>query len=84
MTITERLKSPTPSFFKKIRNAGLTLAAISAAILSAPVVWPAMVVTVAGYVGVAGAVASAISQAATENSIEEAATDDRYGVPVPA
>ena len=84
MTITERLKSPTPSFFKKIRNTGLTLAAISAAILSAPVVWPAMVVTVAGYVGVAGAVASAISQAATENSIEEAATDDRYGVPVPA
>lgn len=84
MTITERLKSPTPSFFKKIRNAGLTLAAISAAILSAPVVWPAMVVTVAGYVGVAGAVASAISQAATEGSSEEAATDDRYGVPLPA
>ena len=43
-----------------------------------------MVVTVADYVGVAGAVASAISQAATNGSNEEAATDDRYGVPVPA
>ena len=84
MTITQRLKSPTPSFFKKIRNAGLTLAAISAAILSAPVVWPAMVVTVAGYVGVAGAVASAISQAATEGKTVEASTDDRYGIPLPA
>ena len=84
MTITERLKSPTPSFFKKIRNTGLTLAAISDAILSAPVDWPAMVVTAAGYVGVAGAVATAISQAATVTGNKEAAEDDRYGVPVPA
>ena len=63
MTFLQRIKSPTASFFKKIRNAGLALAGISAAILTAPVAMPPIIVTVAGYLGVAGAVASTVSQA---------------------
>ncbi|MBL0146062.1 MAG: hypothetical protein IPP48_10080 [Chitinophagaceae bacterium] len=65
MKIIQRIQSPTPSFFKKLRNAGLTLAAISTAIVAAPVALPALLVKVAGYLAVAGGVASAVSQSTT-------------------
>lgn len=68
LTLNERLSAPTPSFFKKIRNIGLTLGAIGGALLTAPVTLPAAVVTVAGYLVTAGIVASAVSVTAVENS----------------
>jgi hypothetical protein len=49
MKIIERVSSPTPKFFKKIRNIGITLAAISIAILKAPIALPVVVLKVAGY-----------------------------------
>ncbi|MDQ6755692.1 MAG: hypothetical protein M3004_02040 [Bacteroidota bacterium] len=74
MTIKERLSSPTPSFFKKVRNIGLILAAVSATILTAPVALPAVVLQVAAYLGVASTVASAVSQAVTGKE-----TNNTYG-----
>ena len=65
MTVQQRLAAPTPPFFKKIRNAGLLLAALSGTILGAPVALPAVIIKIAGYLAVAGSVASAVSQAAT-------------------
>ncbi|MFC0318251.1 MULTISPECIES: hypothetical protein [Olivibacter] len=65
--ITERIKSPTPKFFKKIRTIGLTLGAVGAALLTAPITLPATVVTIAGYLATAGIVASAISTVAKED-----------------
>ena len=65
--IIDRAKAPTPTFFKKLRNIGLTLAAISAAIVTAPIALPAAVVTIAGYVAVASGVISAVSQITTTN-----------------
>lgn len=65
MTLKERIQSPTPSFFKKVRNIALILAAVSASILTAPVALPAIVVHVAGYIGVGATVASFVSQAVT-------------------
>jgi hypothetical protein len=65
MKIINRLAAPTPKLFKKIRNAGLAMAAVSAAILAAPVALPAVLIKAAGYLAVAGGVASAISQATT-------------------
>ena len=62
MTLVERAVSSTPTFFQKLRNIGLALAAISAAIIAAPVALPTIVVTVAGYLAVAGTVLSAVSQ----------------------
>lgn len=62
MNVIDRLASPTPTFFQKLRNIGLVLAAISAAIVAAPVTLPAIVVTVAGYLAVAGTVLGAVSQ----------------------
>ncbi len=65
MSIKQRVQAPTPTFFKKIRNIGLVLAAIGSAIVTAPIALPAAVVNIAGYLAVAGGIASAISQATT-------------------
>jgi hypothetical protein len=62
-TIVERLQQETPPFFRILRNAGLCMAAAGAAILAAQVELPAIVVTIANYLIVAGSVAGAISQA---------------------
>jgi len=62
MNIVERTKSPTPKFFRLLRSIGLALLALSGSVIAAPVVLPAVVVSVAGYLAVAGGVLSAVSQ----------------------
>ena len=62
MKIVERIKAPTPKFFKILRTIGLALLGISGTIVAAPIVLPVTVVTVAGYMAVAGGVISAVSQ----------------------
>jgi uncharacterized membrane protein HdeD (DUF308 family) len=62
MKVVERIKAPTPKFFKILRSIGLALLAISGTIVAAPIVLPVTVVTVAGYMAVAGGVISAVSQ----------------------
>ena len=62
MKVVERIKAPTPKFFKILRSIGLALLAISGTIVATPIVLPATVVTVAGYLAVAGGVISAVSQ----------------------
>jgi ABC-type xylose transport system permease subunit len=66
LSIKERFKAPTPSFFKKIRTIGLTIGAVGAALLAAPITLPAALVTLAGYLATAGLVASAVSQTVVE------------------
>jgi uncharacterized membrane protein HdeD (DUF308 family) len=65
MNIIKRVKSPTPKFFKVLRNIGVVLAAVGGTILAGPVALPAIVVTIGGYVTVAGGVISAVSQLTT-------------------
>ena len=67
MNIVERAKAPTPKFFRILRSIGLTLLAISGSVIAAPVVLPAAVVSVAGYIAVAGGVISAVSQVAVDD-----------------
>ena len=71
MNIIKRIQSPTPKFFKVLRNIGLVLAAVGGTILAAPVALPVIVTTIGGYVAVAGGVLSAVSQLTTtkENAI---------------
>jgi hypothetical protein len=64
--IIQRVNAPTPKFFKKLRNIGLTVAAIAGTIIAAPVALPAVVVKVAGYLVVAGGVLGGASQTAVE------------------
>jgi ABC-type xylose transport system permease subunit len=66
MSLSERISSPTPTFFKRIRNIGLTIGAIGAALLAAPIALPAVISTVAGYLATAGLVATAVSTATVE------------------
>ncbi|SHM70982.1 hypothetical protein [Flavobacterium xanthum] len=62
MKLVERAKSPTPKFFRILRTIGLALLAISGSVIAAPVVLPVAVVSMAGYLAVAGGVLSAVSQ----------------------
>jgi hypothetical protein len=64
--IYNRVNAPTPAFFKKLRNIGLTLAAVAGSIIAAPVALPAVIIKVAGYLIVASGVLSAVSQTAVE------------------
>lgn len=66
MNLVQRAGSPTPKFFRTLRNIGLGLAAAAGAILTAPIAIPAAVTTVAGYVALAGGVLSAVSQVTIE------------------
>lgn len=66
MEAVQRAKARTPRFFRKLRNLSLTLAAVSGAILAAPIALPAIVITGAGYIALAGSVAGAVSQLAKE------------------
>ena len=64
--LINRIKSPTPKFFKKLRNTGIAVAAIAGSILAAPVALPAIVVKVAGYLVVAGGVLGGTCQTVKE------------------
>ena len=68
--VVKRMCRPTPRFFQKLRNIGLTAAAISATIIAAPVALPAILIKVAGYITVAGSVAGTVSQAAVKHEEE--------------
>ena len=62
LTVAERVAAPTPKLFKTIKVIGITLAAVSGALLAAPVALPALITTIAGYLAVAGTIATTISQ----------------------
>lgn len=62
MTIINRVTAPTPRLFQQLRNIGLTLAAIGGVLIAAPIALPATLVTIGGYLTVAGGVISAVSQ----------------------
>lgn len=67
MNLVERVKAPTPKFFRVLRTIGLSLVAASGALLTAPIALPAAVITLAGYITVAGTVMSAVSQTAVQD-----------------
>jgi hypothetical protein len=70
------MQAPTPKFFRVLRKIGIGLAATGGALLTAPVALPAVVLTIAGYVTVAGTVMTAVSQTAV-------AGDDKPPEPEP-
>ena len=78
LNLVERVKAPTPKWFKIIRTIGITLTAVGGAILAAPVAIPATIVTIAGYAMLGGTVATAIAQTAmqTDNDEEKEVKED--------
>jgi len=71
MSVVERVKAPTPKFFKTLRTIGLALAAVGGAILAAPVSVPAALISIAGYVALAGGVMTAVSQTAVDTNAKD-------------
>jgi len=67
MNVVDRAKAPTPKFFRVLRTVGLVLATVGGAILTAPVSMPAAIVSVAGYLTVAGGVITAVSQVTVDD-----------------
>ena len=70
MNVIKRMQSPTPKFFRVLRRVGIGLVAAGGALLTAPVALPAVALTIAEYLTVAGTVMTAVSQTAV-------ADDDR-------
>jgi hypothetical protein len=70
MNLIQRVKAPTPKFFKVLRSIGLGLAAVGGTILATPIALPVVITSIGGYLAVAGSVVSAVSQVTTLNEAE--------------
>lgn len=66
MELLHRLITPTPPFFRKVRNLGLFLTAIATAVFGLPGELPATIAEIAGSIAIAGSVMAGLGQAATE------------------
>jgi hypothetical protein len=68
LTVAQRVQSPTPPFFKKLRTIGLALAAVGSTVVAVPIALPLLVTQLASYIAVAGGVLTAVSQATVEDN----------------
>jgi hypothetical protein len=75
MKLIDRLKATTPKFYKILRNVGLGMAAAGGILVASPIAIPAVLVTIGGYLIVAGSVATAISQTVTTTEGEAEKTN---------
>ncbi|MBB6327854.1 hypothetical protein FHS59_003497 [Algoriphagus iocasae] len=70
--IKQRASAPTPQFFHQVKKIGLIIAAIGQAVITAPGVVPAVLLTYAGYAITAGTVLVSIAQLTVdEDRLEE-------------
>jgi len=70
MSVVDRVKAPTPKWFKVLRTIGITLASVGGAVLASPVALPAGIVTAAGYLLLGGTVVSAVAQTGVKSEEE--------------
>ena len=82
MNVLERVQAPTPKFFLRLRNISLILATLGASVMAAPIALPAVVLKIAGYIAVAGAVGGTVSQTVTGQE-SEPVKDDYSGTAFP-
>lgn len=64
--LKERWNAKTPKFWKKVQRIGIIAGALGAAILTAPISLPAVIVTGAGYLIAVGGVTATLSQLTKE------------------
>jgi uncharacterized membrane protein HdeD (DUF308 family) len=70
MNLVDRVKAPTPKWFKIIRNIGIALATVGGVILASPVILPVGLVSAAGYLVLGGSIISAVSQTGVKTEEE--------------
>ena len=66
LTLAERVLAPTPKFFRTLRTIGIVIGLVGGAILASPLALPAAIVTVGGYLALAGSIVTGVSQTAVE------------------
>lgn len=76
MNILDRVKSPTPKFWKKIQKVGIALGAIGGTLITLPVALPAGIITLAGYLTAIGATVAAVSQVTVETPVIKKETNE--------
>jgi len=71
MNVVQRVKAPTPKFFRILRTIGISLAVAGGTLMSSPITLPTSIVAAGGYIAVAGSVLTAVSQTAVEKPKED-------------
>jgi ABC-type xylose transport system permease subunit len=66
LTLVQRVVAPTPKFFRLMRTIGIVIGLVGGAILASPVALPTAIVTIGGYLAVAGSIVTGVSQTAVE------------------
>jgi ABC-type xylose transport system permease subunit len=64
LTLAQRVMAPTPKFFRLLRTIGVVVGLVGASILASPVALPATIVTIGGYLALAGSIVTGLSQTA--------------------
>ena len=62
MNLKQRFLAPTPKFWKKVRNIGITVGALGGGLLTLPISLPTSLVTIAGYMVATGTLTGILSQ----------------------
>ena len=64
LTLAQRVVAPTPKFFRLLRTIGVVVGLVGASILASPVALPAALVSLGGYLALAGSIVTGVSQTA--------------------
>jgi hypothetical protein len=64
LTLAQRVVAPTPKFFRILRTIGVVVGLVGASILASPVALPAALVSIGGYLALAGSIVTGVSQTA--------------------
>jgi hypothetical protein len=83
LTLSQRVQLPTPPFFQKLRTIGIVLATVSCTLAAAPVALPVVIAQAAGYLALAGAVITAVSQTAVNDNASQQVTVTGFARPLP-
>jgi hypothetical protein len=66
--ILNRIKAPTPKFWRKFRNTAGVIAGIAGALIVAPIAWPVGAITAFTYIAVVGGAVAGTAQLTKEDT----------------
>lgn len=70
LNLAERVKAPTPKWFKILRTVGIALASVGGVIIASPIALPIGLVSAAGYLVLGGSIISVVSQTGVKTEEE--------------
>lgn len=77
MNILDRVALPSPKFWQKVSAVGKAVGGLGLVLVAAPVALPAAVMTVAGYLVLAGSLTAGLSALTVESGAEASTTQDQ-------